>query len=116
MKGKLGFTLMEILIAVAIIGIMAAAISPLVMKYLATAEHKKVEAELETIANAMTAYLADNPNVAAGTAFSSIYPGYINFDHKPGVSLPLGGTTFGGGTLTRRALKKGIDVTRKFGA
>lgn len=54
-----GFTLIEIVIAVAIVAIFAAAISPMVFRHLEDAKVSKAQNETETISNALLSYYKD---------------------------------------------------------
>lgn len=54
-----GFTLIEIVIAVAIVAIFAAALSPMVFRHLEDAKLAKAQNETETIASAMLSYYKD---------------------------------------------------------
>lgn len=54
-----GFTLIEIVIAVAIVAILAAAISPMVFRHLADAKVSRAQNEAETIAAAILSYYKD---------------------------------------------------------
>ncbi len=56
---KHGFTLIEIVIAVAIVAIIAAAISPMVFRHLEDAKISKAQNETETIATAVLNYYKD---------------------------------------------------------
>ena len=54
-----GFTLIEIVIAVAIVAIFAAALSPMVFRHLEDSKITKAQNESETIANALLSYYKD---------------------------------------------------------
>jgi prepilin-type N-terminal cleavage/methylation domain-containing protein len=54
-----GFTLIEIVIAVAIVAIFAAALSPMVFRHLEESKITKAQSETETIATAMLSYYKD---------------------------------------------------------
>ncbi len=54
-----GFTLIEIVVAVAIIGIFAAVISPMVFRHLEDAKITKAQSETETIGTAILSYYKD---------------------------------------------------------
>lgn len=58
-NSEAGFTLIEIVIAVAIVGIFAAVISPMVFRHLEDAKLSKAASETETVANAMLTYYKD---------------------------------------------------------
>jgi len=59
LNNRRGFTLIEIVIAVAIVAIFAAAISPMVFRHLEDAKISKAQSEAETIATAVLAYYKD---------------------------------------------------------
>ena len=74
-----GFTLIEIVIAVAIVAIFAAAISPMVFRHLEDAKISRAQSESETIANAVLAYYKDvgkwpitNANGPSGNSVSRV--------------------------------------------
>lgn len=74
-----GFTLIEIVIAVAIVAIFAAAISPMVFRHLEDAKVGKAQNEAETIATAVLNYYKDtgawpytNANGPAGNAIDRV--------------------------------------------
>jgi general secretion pathway protein G len=56
LSNRSGFTLIEIVIAVAIVAIFAAAISPMVFRHLEDAKVGKAQNEAETIATAVLNY------------------------------------------------------------
>nr|MEE4268332.1 prepilin-type N-terminal cleavage/methylation domain-containing protein [Candidatus Krumholzibacteria bacterium] len=59
MTNRKGFTLIEIVIAVAIVAVFAAAISPMVFRHLEDAKVSKAQNETETIASAILSYYKD---------------------------------------------------------
>ncbi|MEZ4387273.1 MAG: prepilin-type N-terminal cleavage/methylation domain-containing protein [Candidatus Krumholzibacteriia bacterium] len=78
-SNRRGFTLIEIVIAVAIVAIFAAAISPMVFRHLEDAKIGKAQNEAETIATAVLNYYKDtgswpytNANGPAGNAVSRV--------------------------------------------
>lgn len=58
-KGRQGFTLIEIVIAVAIVAIFAAALSPMVFRHLEDAKVSKAQNETDVIASAVLSYYKD---------------------------------------------------------
>ena len=74
-----GFTLIEIVIAVAIVAVFAAAISPMVFRHLEDAKVSKAQNETETIASAILSYYKDvgkwpvtNADGPSGTVISRV--------------------------------------------
>jgi len=93
-----GFTLIEIVIAVAIIGIFAAVVSPMVYRHLADAKVSKAQAETETIANAILSYYKDvsrwpytNANGPTGNAIDRVLTsGNVATGAGPGAAAGAG--------------------------
>jgi len=54
-----GFTLMEMLVVLVVIGLIAAVAIPQVMKLLESAKHKAARIQLETLANSLSVYQLD---------------------------------------------------------
>ena len=62
LKGKKGFTLIELMIVVAIIGILAAIAIPQFSAYRQKAYNSAANSDVKNMKTGMEAYLADNPN------------------------------------------------------
>lgn len=58
-KDERGFTLMEMLVVLVVIGLIAAVAVPQVMKLLEGAKHKAARIQLETLSNSLNAYQLD---------------------------------------------------------
>ena len=77
-RAKAGFTLLEVLVVLAIIGIMAALVVPNVMSALSGSQIKAVKADLASISAALNMYKLDN------FAFPSTEQGLAALLTKPG--------------------------------
>jgi general secretion pathway protein G len=58
-KAEAGFTLMEMLVVLVVIGLIAAVAVPQVMKLLGSAKHKAAKIQIETLSNSLNAYQLD---------------------------------------------------------
>lgn len=78
-KNKKGFTLVELVVVIAILGILAGIAVPRFMDATATARGSKIVADLRTIDSAVTMYLATKGDTEAPTAgaSSNLVPTYI---------------------------------------
>lgn len=75
-----GFTLMEMLVVLVVIGLIAAVAIPQVMKLLESAKHKAARIQLETLANSLSVYqldMGDYPTTEQGLAVLWKAPGDI---------------------------------------
>jgi prepilin-type N-terminal cleavage/methylation domain-containing protein len=90
-----GFTLIEIVIAVAIIAIFAAAISPMVFRHLEDSKYSKAQNETETIATALLSYYKD---VGAWTYTNADGPSGNTIDRVISSNLVATGAGAGAGT------------------
>ena len=71
LKGKKGFTLIEVIVVLAVIAILAAVLSPMIIGYISDARVRAAESDTKTIAAAVQAFnrdMKDWPIWAVGTA------------------------------------------------
>lgn len=80
-----GFTLIEMLVVIAIIGVLAALAVPNVVKAITTAKEKACEANIRTLQNAVELYYIDNNEWPAD--LSALTPDYV----RQTPDCPLGG-------------------------
>jgi len=66
-RGQKGFTLMELLIVVAILGVLAAVVIPRFTGLIGTADNEAASTELEIVQTAVAAYMAANGTETAIT-------------------------------------------------
>ena len=79
MKSQKGFTLIELMIVIAIIGILAAIAIPRFSNATNSANVAKAQADLSTLDSAITVYLAANPSgvPTAGSTGNLVTDGYL---------------------------------------
>ncbi|MBF0239839.1 MAG: prepilin-type N-terminal cleavage/methylation domain-containing protein, partial [SAR324 cluster bacterium] len=91
-----GFSLVEIVIAIAVIGIMSAASVPLIKSTLDKSKNSRAKSELEEVRNAAVSFYGDTFQLPGAKACSGTgVPGYMNTD-KAAVTA---GTATASGTL-----------------
>ena len=97
LRNKKGFTLIELMIVVAIIGILAAIAIPNFLKFQAKSKQSEAKTNLKGIYTAETAYFGENNS----------YSGFTDINWEPVGSsryhYTLSGATSGGPTSIRRA-------------
>src|SRR5438105_9007318 len=99
LKGKHGFTLIELMIVVAIIGILAAIAIPQFANLVAKSQEGRTKANLGTIRSALSIYYGDTegwyPNSTTGNNLSALAVGNRYLQAVPNADLPK--TTNNGG-------------------
>ena len=100
-NSRAGFTLIEIVIAVAIVAIFAAALSPMVFRHLEDAKRAKAQNESQVIASAVLSYYKDtgrwpytNANGPAGNAITRMISS-TNVATAAGAGAGSGATSWG---------------------
>ena len=84
-KGEKGFTLMELLIVVAILGVLAAVVIPNVGRFIGRGETEAAETELSNIQSAVVAMMVDQGISTLGTNITAS-PGTNNMALFPDTS------------------------------
>jgi type IV pilus assembly protein PilA len=96
-EGQKGFTLIELMIVIAIIGILAAIAIPQFVSYRQKGYNTKAKGELKSLYTACQAYFADNPTVnscsTANIAATFVPTSDITFTGLPSADQTLANVT-----------------------
>ncbi len=108
-RGQKGFTLIELMIVVAIIGILAAIAIPQFASYRKKSYNTQAKAELKSFYTACQAYFSDNPGVADCTT------GTVSATFQPSTVVTI--TTAAGQSMSgAKSVHTAGDVTYTIGA
>lgn len=100
-KSKKGFTLVEIMIVVVIIGLLAAMAVPAFQKVRQNSQEKAVTNNLRQVAHAGSQYLLENGSVTTVTGAQLVSANYLNTIDKVGTEVyDTMSVSAAGGSLT----------------
>ena len=108
MKRKLGFTLVELVMVIVIIGLLSAIIIPKFADQRAQASISATKANLESLRTAVALYTADFNSPPAIPFTASLVPNYLRaVPYETVISAPPGVNTVTGGTCPATAAGAG---------
>src|SRR5258708_215657 len=83
-----GFTLIELMIVVAIIGILVSIVGPRITNLVGKAKEAEVKASLGAIRSALSIYYANNEGVHASSLDDGLVAGAVYLSKLPVISIP----------------------------
>ena len=96
LKGKKGFTLIEVIVVLAVIAILAAVLTPMIIGYISDAKSRAAQSDVKTIAAAVSSFnkdMKDWPIWAVGTARMATDTKYDGLQSNDGNTPAVSGIT-----------------------
>ena len=110
-KLQKGFTLIELMIVVAIVGILAAVAIPQYQDYVLKAKLSKVAPQIESLKLAVAQYLQESGSTTPSTDWHDMIPGIASGASPTGFSSPIAGSSVPGISATASTILVTLDGT-----